>query len=147
MPREQEEGLVTTATPRKIFVNMAVKNLLKSVAFFEALGFTFNPQFTDDSATMMNINADAYAMLMTEERFRGFTFKQPADTATHADVLLALSAESRAEVDELVRKALAAGGSPASPAQDHGFMYGWSFQDLDGHIWEVAWMDPAAIEG
>jgi uncharacterized protein len=138
---------VTTSNPRKLFVNLAVHDLPRAVAFFEALGFTFNPQFTDDSATMMNINEDAYAMLLTQERFRGFTSKALTDTATHTEVLLALSAQSRDEVDDLVRKALAAGGSPAAPAQDHGFMYGWSFQDPDGHTWEVVWMDPSHIEG
>lgn len=138
---------MTAAAPRKIFVNLAVKDLPKSVAFFEGLGFTFNKQFTDESATMMNINDDAFAMLLTEERFLGFTPKRLADTTTHTEVLLALSAESREEVDRLVQKALASGGAPASDPQDHGFMYGWSFQDLDGHTWEVVWMDPSAIEG
>jgi predicted lactoylglutathione lyase len=137
---------MTTATARKIFVNLAVKDLAKSVAFFEGLGFSFNKQFTDESASMMNINEDAFAMLLTQDRFQGFTPKQLVDPKTHAEVLLALSAESREEVDSLVERALAAGGAPAGAAQDHGFMYGRSFLDLDGHTWEVLWMDPSHIE-
>jgi len=129
---------------RKIFVNLPVKNLDKSIDFFTQLGFEFNAQFTDDSATCMVISPEAYVMLLVEGRFQDFTPKPIADATAHTEAILALSADSRAEVDEIVNKALAAGGQRSSDPQDHGFMYGWSFQDLDGHLWEVIWMDPSA---
>ena len=131
---------------RKIFVNLAVRDLKKSMDFFGKLGFEFNPQFTDDKAACMVFSEDAYAMLLTEPFFKTFTKREICDTATHTEGLFALSCENRAEVDELVNKALAAGGKNAMPPQDHGFMYGSSFYDLDGHHWEVLWMDPAAIQ-
>jgi predicted lactoylglutathione lyase len=123
-----------------------VADLQRSVDFFTKLGFTFDPQFTDESATCMNISSEAFAMLLVRDRFADFTSKQICDTATSTEVLLALSCESREEVDQLVQSALANGGSAAADAQDHGFMYGWSFQDPDGHTWEVVLMDPAVIE-
>ncbi|MBA3268627.1 MAG: VOC family protein [Acidimicrobiia bacterium] len=129
---------------RKIFVNLAVKDLGKSVAFFTQLGFTFDPKFTDDQATCMIISDEAFVMLLVESRFKDFIKKDICDARTHTEVLLALSAESREQVDELVNKAFAAGGAPANDPMDQGFMYGWSFQDLDGHNWEVIWMDPSA---
>jgi len=131
---------------RKIFVNIAVADLKKSMDFFSSLGFTFNPKFTDDKAACMIVNDDAYFMLLTEPFFRGFTKLQPADTSKNTEALFALSCESRVEVDELVRKAIDGGGRPAMDPQDHGFMYGWSFYDLDGHHWEVLWMDPSAVQ-
>lgn len=130
---------------RKIFVNLAVANLQRSVEFFTALGFTFNPQFTDESATCMVISEDIYAMLLVEERFRSFTTRQPCPTATHTEAFLALSCESRVDVEKMVQIALTHGGRPAMPAQDLGFMFGWSFYDPDGHHWEPFWMDPAAV--
>ncbi len=126
---------------RKLFVNLAVKNLDASVAFFGKLGFTFDQRFTDESATCMNVNADTSIMLLVEKRFADFTTKQIVDSTTHTEAILAVSAASRDEVDELVATAIAAGGSPANEPMDHGFMYGASFQDLDGHQWEVMWMD------
>ena len=129
---------------RKLFVNLPVRDLRRSVAFFGALGFVFDPRFTDDHATCMIVGDDAFVMLLVRERFADFTTRQLCDTTTHTEGLFALSAESREEVDALVRTALAAGGSPAMDPQDHGFMYGWSFYDPDGHHWEVFWMDPAA---
>ncbi len=132
---------------RKIFVNLPVKDLDKSVDFFTQLGFQFNAQFTDESATCMIISEEAYVMLLVEGRFQDFTKKPIADARSQTEAILALSADSRAEVDEIVNKALAAGGQPSSDPQDHGFMYGWSFQDLDGHLWEILWMDPNAAEG
>ena len=132
------------AQNRKIFVNLAVKDLKKSMDFFAALGFTFNPKFTDDKGACMVISDEAYAMLLTEPFFRGFTKRDIADTSRQTETLIALSCESRAEVDALVKKAIAAGGTHAMEPQDHGFMYAWSFYDLDGHHWEVFWMDPAA---
>jgi hypothetical protein len=130
---------------RKLFVNLSVKDLEASVAFFSRLGFEFNPQFTDDNATCMVLGEDAYVMLLVDDFFRSFTAKRPCDTTTEVEALLAVSAASRHEVDQLVGTALAAGGLTASEPVDQGFMYGRSFQDLDGHVWEVIWMDPAAV--
>jgi predicted lactoylglutathione lyase len=127
---------------RKVFVNLPVTDLDKSVEFFTRLGFTFNPAFTDDTATAMIVSDDAFVMLLVRDKFAGFTSKQLCDTTTHTEVLLALSADSRENVDRMVTTASEAGGQPANDVQDHGFMYGWSFQDLDGHTWEVMWMDP-----
>ena len=129
---------------RKIFVNLPVKDLKKSMAFFDRLGFSFNRRFTDDTAACMVVSEDIYAMLLTHEKFRGFTPKPICDASQSTEVLVCLSCESRAEVDDLVRRAVAAGGSTYSSAQDHGFMYAHGFQDPDGHIWELVWMDPAA---
>lgn len=131
---------------RQIYVNVAVADLDKSKDFFSALGFTFNPQFTDDKAACMIINSDAYFMLLSEPFFRGFTKRQPCDTKVATEAMFAISCESKAEVDQMVRKAIDAGGSHAMDPMDHGFMYGWSFYDLDGHHWEVLWMDPSAIQ-
>ena len=131
---------------RQIYVNLPVQNLDKSVEFFTELGFKFNPQFTDENATAMIVNDDAVVMLLVEEFFKSFTNKQVCDTTTHTEAILALSADSREHVDELVNKALAAGGQPSNDPMDEGFMYGWSFQDLDGHLWEVIYMDPEAVE-
>jgi uncharacterized protein len=130
---------------RKIFVNLAVRDLKKSMQFFSTLGFTFNPKFTDDKAACMVISDDAYVMLLTEPFFRTFTKLEPADTSRYTEGLFALSCNSKAEVDEMVRKAIDGGGRPAMDATDHGFMYGWSFYDIDGHHWEVMWMDPNAV--
>jgi len=131
---------------RKLFVNIAVRDLAKSMEFFSKLGFTFNKQFTDDKAACMVISEEAYFMLLTEPFFRTFTNREPADTARVTEGMFALSCSSRAEVDELVRRAIDAGGAHAKDPLDHGFMYGWSFYDLDGHHWEVLWMDPNAIQ-
>jgi predicted lactoylglutathione lyase len=130
---------------RKIFVNLPVRDLKRSVEFFTRLGFTFNPQFTDESATCMIVSEEAFVMLLVEPRFRDFTDRQICDTATRTEGIFALSAESRAEVDEMVDAALAGGGSVAKPPQDLGFMYLRSFYDLDGHHWEVTHMDETAI--
>ena len=131
---------------RKIFVNLSVKDLKRSMDFFSALGFTFNPKFTDEKAACMIISDEAFVMVLTEPFFRNFTRREPADTSTHTEALLALSCESRSEVDQLVRRAIDAGGSHALDPMDHGFRYGWSFYDPDGHHWEVLWMDPAAVQ-
>ena len=136
----------TRPAPRKFFLNLPVRDLRRSIAFFSELGFAFNPQFTDETCTCMIVSEEAYVMLMVEARFKGFTNKQLCDTRTHHEALFCVSAVSRAEVDELVRKAVAAGGTRAQEPEDHGFMYGCSFYDLDGHGWEVTWMDPAAIQ-
>jgi predicted lactoylglutathione lyase len=135
------------ATPRKLFVNLPVADVQRAIVFFEALGFTFNTQFTDASATSMLVGEDAYFMLLDRERFAGFARRPQGDPRAETNAMFALGVNSRAEVDEMVHKAIAAGGSHAAEAQDHGFMYGWSFYDLDGHHWEVVWMDPSAISG
>lgn len=136
-----------TETPaRKIFVNLAVRDLKKAMNFFSTLGFGFNPKFTDEKAACMIISDEAFVMLLAQPFFKTFTKRELCDTATHTEGLFALSCGSRAEVDEMVKKALDAGGKPAMPPQDHGFMYGSSFYDVDGHHWEVLWMDPKAIQ-
>jgi predicted lactoylglutathione lyase len=134
-------------TPHKLFVNIPVSDLQRSIIFFEALGFTFNQQFTDATATCMLVGEDAYFMLLTADKFKEFSKRPMSDPRRETNALFALSVNSREEVDAMVKKAVAAGGSYAVDVQDHGFMYGWSFYDLDGHHWEVFWMDPAAIQG
>jgi predicted lactoylglutathione lyase len=129
---------------RKIFVNLPIKDMERSQAFFAALGFSFNPQFTNAQGACMVISEDIYAMLLVESFFQGFTRKPIADARKTTEVLVCLSCDSREEVDTLVKKALAAGGAAPNPVQDHGFMYAHGFEDLDGHQWELAWMDPAA---
>lgn len=126
---------------RRIFVNLAVADLDRAVKFFTALGFSFNPDFTDETATCMIIDDDMFVMLLTREKFAGFTPNGICDTRTANEALLALSLDDRAEVDELVAKAVAAGGRTYSEPQDHGFMYGHGFQDPDGHVWEVFHMN------
>ncbi|OVZ59409.1 glyoxalase/bleomycin resistance/extradiol dioxygenase family protein [Pigmentiphaga sp. NML080357] len=131
---------------KQMFVNFPVADLPRSKEFFGKLGFTFNPQFTNDQAACMVIGENLYAMLLTSEYFRSFINKEISDATRSTEVLVALSCESRAEVDDLVSKALAAGGTAPRPAQDHGFMYSHGFDDLDGHIWEVFYMDPSTVE-
>ncbi len=130
----------------KIFVNLPVKDLKASIEFFTKLGYTFNPQFTDETATCMIISEDIYAMLLTHEKFKVFTPKEICDATKSTEVLVCLSCESREQVDEMVQKAVAAGGTTYNKPQDHGFMYGHGYQDLDGHIWELMWMDPKTIQ-
>lgn len=130
----------------KIFVNLPVKSLNKSVEFFTQLGFSFNPQFTDESATCMIVSDDIFVMLLTEEKFKTFTPNEICDARKYTEVLVCLSVESRARVNEMVRKAVAAGGATYKEPQDHGFMYGHGFQDLDGHIWELIYMEPSALK-
>ncbi len=130
---------------RTLFVNLPVADLTKSVEFFTALGFSFNPQFTDERAACMVVGDEAYVMLLAEPFFASFTSKRIADTSDVTEAIFCLSAESRDDVDDLVRTALAQGGEPAAPPMSDGPMYGWSFLDLDGHHWEVMWMDPVAV--
>jgi uncharacterized protein len=137
----------TPAKPRKLFVNIPVGDLQRSIEFFEALGFTFNAQFTDATATCMLVGTDAYFMLLTRDKFGDFSKRPTADARQQTAHLFALGVDSREEVDAMVKAAVAAGGSPAADAFDHGFMYGWSFYDLDGHHWEVFWMDATAVQG
>jgi predicted lactoylglutathione lyase len=137
---------MTEKTARKLFVNLAVRDLKASMAFFGALGFTFNPKFTDENAACMIVSDEAFVMLLAHPFFKTFTNREICDTSKSSEGLFALSCGTRPEVDEFVKTALAAGGSKAMPPQDHGFMYGSSFYDLDGHHWEVFWMDPAAVQ-
>ena len=130
----------------KIFVNLPVKDLKKSMEFFIKLGYTFNEQFTDETAACMVIAEDIFAMLLTEAKFKGFTPNAICDARKSTEVLVALSCDTRDQVDETVRKAVAAGGNTYNKPQDYGFMYGHGFQDLDGHIWEVFFMEPSAIK-
>jgi len=129
-----------------IFVNLATNDLETSKRFFTELGYSINPQFTTDDCACVVISETIVAMLLTRQRYQDFTNKEIADSTKTSEVLLCLSAASREKVDELVDKALAAGGAPAGEPQDHGFMYGRSFQDPDGHTWEVVWMDPSAAQ-
>jgi predicted lactoylglutathione lyase len=145
-PRTHSGRTMSANHSRKIFVNLPVRDLKKSMDFFATLGFEFNPQFTDDKAACMIISDEAFVMLLSEPFFRTFTKRELCDTTRHTESLFALSCDSRAEVDELVKKAVAAGGRHAMDSQDHGFMYGWSFYDLDGHHWEVLWMDPKSLQ-
>jgi uncharacterized protein len=130
---------------RQIFVNLPIKNMARSQAFFKSLGFTFNPQFTNEQGACMVVSENhSYVMLLVEPFFQTFTKKPVADATRSTEVLVCLSCESRDEVDAMVKKAVAAGGTAPNPPQDHGFMYGHGFTDPDGHVWEVMWMDTRA---
>jgi predicted lactoylglutathione lyase len=139
--------MTTPAYQQMIFVNLPVNDLEASKKFFTELGYSINPQFSDENAASVVISDTIVAMLLTKPFYSTFTKKEIADSTKTSEVLIALSAESREKVDELVDRALALGGSPSGETQDHGFMYGRSFDDLDGHTWEVVWMNPSAIEG
>ena len=130
----------------KIFVNLPVKDLPKSIEFYTKLGYTINPQFTGETATCMIISEDIYAMLGTHAILKSFTKKEICDTTKYTSALISLSCESRAQVDELVAKAIAAGGSTSGEATDHGFMYSHDYEDLDGNGWGLFWMDPSAAQ-
>ena len=130
-----------------IFVNLAVDDLEASKKFFTELGYSINAQFSDETAASVVISDTIVAMLLTRQKYAQFTKKEIVDATKSSEVLLGLSAESREKVDELVEKAVAAGGSVTGETQDYGFMYGRAFDDLDGHTWEVIWMDPAAAQG
>jgi predicted lactoylglutathione lyase len=129
---------------RQIFVNLPVKDLQRSMAFFKALGLSFNARFTNQQGACLEIAESIYAMLLVEPFFQGFTKLPVADARKSTEVLIALSCDSRAEVDALVAKAVAAGGTTPNAPMDHGFMYQHGFADLDGHQWEVFWMDESA---
>jgi len=131
--------------PRMIFVNLPVADLKRATAFYETIGATKNPQFSDDTASCMVFSETIYAMLLTYDKYRQFTAKKIVDAKTSSEVIIALSADSREDVDALVAKAKASGVTiDPTPTQDYGFMYGRSFEDPDGHIWEVIWMDVEA---
>ncbi|GAB4010862.1 VOC family protein [Spirosoma migulaei] len=129
----------------KIFLNLPVKDLNKSIEFFTQLGYSFNAQFTNENATCMIISEDIFVMLLVEKYFKTFTRKEIADTRNVTEAIICLSAENREAVDDLVRKAVAAGATTPNEPEDQGFMYGHGFEDLDGHLWEVMYMDPSAI--
>ncbi|MFF8936799.1 VOC family protein [Streptomyces paradoxus] len=130
-----------------IFVNLCTGDLGASKKFFTELGFTINEQFSDDTTASVVISETIVVMVHTKEKYSQFTKKDVVDSTKTSEVLIALSAESREKVDELVEKAVAAGGSVSGETQDHGFMYGRAFDDVDGHTFEVVWMDPAAVQG
>jgi uncharacterized protein len=138
--------MMAATRSRQIYVNLAVRDVKKSMDFFATLGFDFNPKFTDAKAACMIVNDAAYVMLLEAPYFKTFTKRELCDTTKQTEGLFALSCDSRAAVDDMVKKAVGAGGTHAMDPQDHGFMYGWSFYDLDGHHWEVLWMDPAAAQ-
>ncbi len=128
-----------------VFVNLPVKSLARSVEFFTQVGYTFDPRFTDENATCMVISDTIYAMLLVEPFFRTMTGREVCDAAQCGEVAVALSTESRAQVDEIIARAVAAGATTPLPSKDYGFMYSHSFRDLDGHLWEYLWMDPSSL--
>jgi uncharacterized protein len=130
----------------QIFVNLPVKDLSRTVEFFNRLGFTFNPQFTDENATCMIINDNIFVMLLVEKFFKTFTKKEICDTTKNTEVIIALSTESREKVDEMMQNVFEAGGKESREPQDHGWMYGRSFQDINGHLWEIIYMDEKALK-
>lgn len=144
--RTHSYAIMITSKPRKIFVNLPVRDLDASKQFFTALGFGFNPQFTDDKAACMVVGDDGFVMLLREEFFRTFTERSLCDTESNTEALFAVTCENREEVDDLMQRALAAGGTVAGePMTCDDYMYGCRFYDLDGHHWELFWMDPAAM--
>jgi predicted lactoylglutathione lyase len=131
----------------KIFVNLSVKDLKRSVEFFGKLGYKVNPQFTDDTAACLVISDDIYIMLLTYAKFKEFTPKTVCDATKSTEVLVCLSCESRDQVNDMVSTAVAGGGATYAEAKDYGFMYQHGFQDPDGHIWELIYMEPSAMKG
>ena len=130
----------------KIFVNLPVKNLNKTIEFFTKLGFKFNPQFNDENATCMIVGDDIFVMLLVEKFFKTFTKKEISDTSKNTEVIVALSVEGRENVDQMINKAIEYGGKESREPQDHGWMYGRSFEDIDGHLWEIIYMDESALK-
>lgn len=130
---------------KQIYINLPVKDIERSKEFFTKLGFSFNEQFTDDKAACLEIGENIYSMLLLEKFFKSFTKKEISDAKKSTEVLIAIDAESREAVDEMVRKAVEAGGSIYNEPQDYGWMYGHSFEDLDGHQWEVLYMDESRM--
>ena len=130
----------------KIFVNLPIKDLNRTIEFFTKLGFNFNPQFTDENATCMIIGEDIFVMLLVEKFFKTFTKKEICDASKNTEVIVALSAEGREKVDQMINKAIEAGGREFREPQDHGWMYERSFEDIDGHLWEIVYMDENALK-
>ena len=130
----------------KIFVNLPVKDLNRAVEFFTKLGFKFNPQFTDKNATCMIISEDIFVMLLVEEFFKTFTKKEICNTSKNIEAMIAVSAESRENVDEMINKAIEAGGIEPRKPRDHGWMYDRAFEDIDGHLWEITYMNESSLK-
>jgi predicted lactoylglutathione lyase len=130
----------------KIFVNLPAKDLNKTIEFFTKLGFKFNPQFTDENATCMIVGEDIFVMLLVEKFFKTFTKKEICDTSKNTEVIVALSVEGKEKVDQMINRAIEAGGRESREPQDHGWMYGRSFEDINGHIWEIIYMDESALK-
>lgn len=130
----------------KIFINLPVKDLNNTIDFFTKLGFKFNPQFTDENATCMIVGEDIFVMLLVEKFFKTFTKKEICDTSKDTEVIVALSVESREKVDQMINKALESGGKESREPQDHGWMYGRSFEDINKHLWEIIYMDESALK-
>ena len=131
---------------RQLYVNLPIRDLARSRAFFERLGFSFNPRFCNEQGACLVISDDSFVMLLVEPFFKTFTRKPVANAHETTEVLIALSCSSRSEVDQMVAKAVAAGATAPNPPQDHGFMYGHGFTDLDGHVWELVYMDSVALQ-
>lgn len=129
-----------------IFVNLPVRDLNRSIDFFKQLGYEFNPHFTNEEGACMVISETIYVMFLVEKFFKTFITKEICDTSKSIESILCLSTESKEAVDDMINKAIKAGGSLYNEAKDHGFMYQHAFQDLDGHLWEIMWMDPSAVE-
>ena len=127
-------------------MNLPAKDLNKTIEFFTKLGFKFNPQFTDENATCMIVGEDIFVMLLVEKFFKTFTKKEICDTSKNTEVIVALSVEGREKVDQMINKAIEAGGTESREPQDHGWMYGRSFEDINGHIWEIIYMDESALK-
>ena len=127
-------------------MNLPAKDLNKTIEFFTKLGFKFNPQFTDENATCMIVGEDIFVMLLVEKFFKTFTKKEICDTSKNTEVIVALSVEGREKVDQMINKAIEAGGTESREPQDHGWMYGRSFEDINGHIWEIIYMDENALK-
>ena len=136
----------TDNVAKQIFVNLPVKDLGKTIEFFKKLGFEFNPQFTDENATCMVVNENIFVMLLVEKFFKTFTQKEICDTTKNTEVIIALSTESREKVDQMLENVIKAGGKESRKPQDHGWMYGRSFEDLNGHLWEIIYMDEKALK-
>jgi predicted lactoylglutathione lyase len=130
----------------KIFINLPVKDLNNTIDFFTKLGFKFNPQFTDENATCMIVGEDIFVMLLVEKFFKTFTKKEICDTSKDTEVIVALSVESREKVDQMINKALESGGKESREPQDHGWMYGRSFEDINKHLWEIIYIDESAVK-
>jgi predicted lactoylglutathione lyase len=130
----------------KIFVNLPVKDLNNTIDFFTKLGFKFNPQFTDENATCMIVGEDIFVMLLVEKFFKTFTKKEICDTSKDTEMIVALSVESREKVDQMINKAQESGGKETREPQDHGWMYGRSFEDINKHLWEIIYMDESAVK-
>lgn len=130
----------------QIFVNLPVKDLRRSVEFFTRLGYKFDPQFTDENATCMIVGENIFVMLLVESFFKTFTKKELCDATRSTEVIVCVSADSRAKVNQLVAEAVAAGGTTPMDSKDHGFMYQHGFQDLDGHLWDLIYMEPSTAQ-